>query len=319
MAGLNDFVVFNDFAQRAFTEEMDQLVNVWNQATRNALVMTAGDNIGDFVEQSSYQLISDLVGNRNAYGTGSVSAVDLAQILNVSVKVGGGSKPVQYTGTSFDWTRRPASEAGTVFGTQVASGAMQYKLNSAIAALVAAIDAADVTYDGTAGVASLASLNAGAAKMGDRQSSIAAWIMHSKSMNDIYAGSLANSNRLFSFENIQVMDDGFGRPLIMTDAPSLFFDNAGTDNYIQLGLTSGAVIVEDNNDLRMYTETQVELENAKEIMKSEFSFNLGIKGYAWDKTAGGSSPNDAAIGTGTNWDRTATSKKDTAGVKVTTL
>ena len=28
MAGLNDFVVFNDFAQRAFTEEMDQLVKL---------------------------------------------------------------------------------------------------------------------------------------------------------------------------------------------------------------------------------------------------------------------------------------------------
>tara|TARA_R110000851_G_C13022744_1_gene560344 strand:- start:263 stop:1222 length:960 start_codon:yes stop_codon:yes gene_type:complete len=319
MAGLNDFVVFNDFAQRAFTEEMDQQVQLWNGATRNALMLTSASNIGDFMEESSYSLIADLVGNRNSYGTGAVSSVDLAQLLNVSVKVGGGSKPVQYTGTSFDWTQRPASEAGTVFGTQVASGAMQYKINTIIAALVAAISNADVTYDGTATTASLESLNLGSGKMGDRQSQLAAWIMHSKSVTDIYGASLANSNRLFVIDNVQVMDDGFGRPLIMTDSDALHFDNAGTENYHQLGLVAGAGMIEDNGDMRTYNETKVELENAKQIVKAEFSFNTGIKGYTWDKANGGKSPDDAALALSTNWDRTATSRKDTAGVKVTSL
>ncbi len=319
MAGLNDFVVFNDFAQRSFTEVMDQQVNLWNAATRNALVMTSGSNIGDFMEESSYQAISDLVGNRNAYGTGALTAVDLAQLLNVSVKVGGGTKPVQYTGTSFDWTQRPADEAGVIFGEQVAAGAMQYKLNTAIAALVASISASDVTFDGTAAKASLDSLNSGAGKMGDRQSQLAAWIMHSKSINDIYGTALANSNRLFTFGTVNVVDDGFGRPLIMTDSDALHFDNSGTENYHQLGLVSGACVVEDNGDMRTYQETKVELENAKEIVKSEFSFNVGVKGYAWDKANGGKSPNDAALALSTNWDRTASSLKDTAGVKVTTL
>lgn len=319
MAGLNDFVVFNDFAQRAFTEVVDQETALWNSATRNALMLSSASNIGDYMEESSYSLIADLVGNRNAYSTGTLSAVDLAQLLNVSVKVGGGSKPVQYTGTSFDWTQRPSSEAGTVFGTQVAAGAMQYKINSAIASLVAAISAADVTFDGTATVASLEHLNSGAGKMGDRQSAIAAWIMHSKSITDIYGGSLANSNRLFVIGNVQVVDDGFGRPLIMTDSDALHFDNGGTENYHQLGLVSGASAVEDNGDFRTYEQTIVELDNAKQIVKSEFSFNIGMKGYTWDKANGGKSPNDAALALSTNWDRTATSHKDTAGIKVTTL
>lgn len=319
MPGLNDFVVFNDFAQRAFTEVVDQETALWNGATRNALMLSSASNIGDYMEASSYSLIADLVGNRNAYSTGALSAVDLAQLLNVSVKVGGGSKPVQYTGTSFDWTQRPASEAGTVFGEQVAKGAMAYKINTAIASLVAAMSAADVTHDGTAGIASLASLNSGAGKLGDRQSQIAAWIMHSKSITDIYGGALANSNRLFVIANVQVVDDGFGRPLIMTDSDALHFDNAGTENYHQLGLVSGACAVEDNGDMRTYEQTIVELDNAKQIVKSEFSFNVGMKGYTWDKANGGKSPNDAALALSTNWDRTATSHKDTAGVKVTTL
>ncbi|HHZ94234.1 MAG TPA: hypothetical protein EYN67_01465 [Flavobacteriales bacterium] len=319
MAGLNDFVVFNDFAQASFTEEIDQLIELWNGATRNALMLSSAANIGDYMEQSSYALLADLVGNRNAYGTGALTAVDLAQLLNISVKVGGGSDPVTYTGTSFDWTQRPSQEAGVVFGKQVARGAMHYKLNTAISALVASITAADVTYDGTAGVASIASLNLGAGKLGDRQNSIAAWIMHSKSITDIYGGAISNSNRLFEFDNINVTQDGFGRPLIMTDSDALHFDNTGTENYHQLGLVSGACAVEDNGDFKTYQETQVERENAREIVKSEFSFNIGIKGATWDKAAGGASPNDAALALSTNWDRSATSHKDTAGVKVTTL
>lgn len=319
MPGLNDFIVFNDFAQRSFTETIDQDVDKFNGAVGGALVLTGAKNIGDYMEESSYSLIADLVGNRNAYSTAGLSAVDLAQLLNVSVKVGGGSKPVQYTGTSFDWTQRPASEAGTVFGEQVAKGAMAYKLNTVIASLVGAISSADVIFDGTATVASLANLNSGAGKLGDRQNSIAAWIMHSKSITDIYAGSLNNSNDLFDFGTVKVVTDGFGRPLIMTDSDALHFDNGGTENYHQLGLVQAAGIVEDNGDMRTYTETQVELDNAKQIVKAEFSFNVGLKGYTWDKANGGKSPDDAALALSTNWDRTATSFKDTAGVKVTTL
>ena len=319
MAGLNDFVVFNDFAQLAFTETMDQKVDLWNEATRNAIVMTSAANIGDFMDKSSYSAIADLVGNRNAYGTGVLTAVSLAQLSESSVKVGGGTKPVEYTNTSFDWRQRPAAEAGTVFGEQVAAGAMQYKLNSALSMLVGAISAADVTHDGTAGVASLDSLNTGAGKFGDRQAAIQCWVMHSKSMNDIYAGSLANSNQLFEFGTVRVTQDGFGRPLVMTDSPALHFTNVATENYHQLGLVEGAALIEDNGDMEVERTTDVLQENTKKIIKAEFSFNLGAKGYTWDKVGGGKSPNDAAIALSTNWDRSATSHKDTAGVRVTTL
>jgi len=319
MAGLNDFVVFNQFAQLAFTETLTQETDLWNAKVGNALTLVTSSNIGDYMEKSSYSAISDLVGNRNAYGVGAVSAVDLAQLLNVAVKVGGGSKPVQFTGTSFDWTQRPAAEAGTVFGEQVAKGAIAYQLNTVIASLVGAISAADVIYDGTAAIASLASLNLGKAKLGDKQANIKAWIMHSKSMNDIYAGSLANSNDLFDFGTVKVLHDGFGIPLIMTDSDALHFDNSSTENYHQLGLVAGAGMVEDNGTMKTYTTTEVEVENAKEIVKAEFDFNVGLKGYTWDKANGGKSPDDAALALTTNWDRTATSHKDTAGVKVTTL
>lgn len=49
-------------------------------------------------------------------------------------------------------------------------------------------------------------------------------------------------------------------------------------------------------------------------MQVDYTFGLGLKGYTWDAASGGKSPSDAALGTGSNWDKVATSDKHTAGV-----
>ena len=66
------------------------------------------------------------------------------------------------------------------------------------------------------------------------------------------------------------------------------------------------------------TETVTGNENIKKQWQGEYSFVMGLLGYAWDKTNGGSSPTDVAVGTGTNWDKIVTSDKDTAGVLLNT-
>ena len=230
-----------------------------------------------------------------------------------------GSLPMEYTNSAFDWTKRDPREAGIAFGEQVGAAKFQYMLNSALSALVGGLvqNGANALFDGTAGTASLASLNSGARKFGDRAAALVTWIMHSKSLHDIYGDSLTNTSRLFEFETIQVVQDGFGRMLIMTDSPALFFDNAGTDNYYQVGLVAGAVMMEDNGDSRVYTETRTEFDNAKQLMKEEASFNLSLKGYTWNTAV--VQPDDAAIALGTNWIPSTTSFKDTAGVIAQTL
>jgi hypothetical protein len=59
-------------------------------------------------------------------------------------------------------------------------------------------------------------------------------------------------------------------------------------------------------------------ENISRTWQAQWSFNLGLKGFAWDKTNGGKSPTTAALTTGTNWDKFATSNKDLPGVLVNT-
>lgn len=315
---LDNFQTFNDFAYRAFAVTLQQQVELFNAASRNALTMTTMAWAGDYKQKAAFESLASLVGNRNPSSTAAASVHALTELLQIEVKVGYGTPNIEYTNTAFDWTNRDPEEAGTLFGNAVAEGSMAYMLNSLLTAAIAAMDDADVTYDGTAGTASLDSLNQGAGKFGDRQSAIAAWVMHSKSMTDLYGQALANSNELFEFGTVRIVQDGFGRPLIMTDSDALHFDNGGTENYHQIGLVSGALVAEDQGDLRLYNDTDLSEENAKQILKIEGSFGVGIKGYTWNTAT--VKPNDSDLALTTNWTRIASlGHKDTAGVVVTTL
>ena len=313
---LGDFQVFNGSAYNAFMNTLQQEVDLFNDVTRNAIMLTSVAFQGDKNELAAFESIASLVGNRDPSATGANAEHALAELLKIDIKVGWGIPNISYTNASFDWTQRDPSQAGTLFGEEVAKGAMAYMLNSALTSYVASVDSTDVTYDGTAGVASLDSLNLGAGKFGDRQADIAAWVMHSKSVNDIYGQALANSNQLFTFGTIRVVEDGHGRPLIMTDSDALHFDNGGTENYYQCGIVSGGVSVQEQGDYRNYTVTDIAPVNPKELLTATGSFGLGIKGYTFNAAI--TQPDDADLALVTNWVRVG-GLKDGAGVRVVTL
>lgn len=313
---LGDFQVFNSSAYNAFINTLQQEVDLFNGATRNAIMLTSVAFMGDKNELAAFESIASLVGNRDPSATGANTEHALAELLKIDIKVGWGIPNISYTNASFDWTQRDPAEAGTLFGEEVAKGAMAYMLNSALTSYVAAVDGVNVTYDGTAGVASLDSLNLGAGKFGDRQADIAAWVMHSKSVNDIYGQALANSNQLFTFGTIRVVEDGHGRPLIMTDSEALHFDNAGTENYYQCGIVSGGISVQEQGDYRSYTVTDIAPVNPKELLTATGSFGLGLKGYSFNSAI--VQPDDADLALITNWTIVG-GLKDSAGVRVVTL
>lgn len=313
---LTDFQVFNGSMRNGFINTLQQQTELWNAATRNALVMSSVKFDGDKNELAAFESIASLVGNRDPSAAGANAVHALAELLKIDIKVGWGLPVITYTNSSFDWTQRDPAQAGTLFGEEVAKGAMAYMLNSALYAAVGAIDGADVTYDGTAAVADLDSLNLGAAKFGDRQADLVCWIMHSKSQNDIYGQALANSNQLFTFGTIRVVEDGHGRPLVMTDSDALHFDNVGTENYMQIGLVAGGVSVMEQGDSRSYEVTDISVVNPLEQLTATGSFGLGIKGYSFNAAV--VQPDDAAIALPANYTRVG-GLKDGAGVVVTTL
>jgi hypothetical protein len=315
-------VVFNDFVYRTITEVIAQQVQLFNAAVNNAIILRAGSNVGDYSDEAMFAEISGLIRRRDPYATGAVSPVNLSMLQHTSVKVAGGTPPIAFDPTQFTWIQQKPEVAGVVIGEQFAKAQFGDYLNTALKALRAALvgqTSPDVNYTvPSQGTLTLAALNEGARLFGDQAQQLRCWVMHSSPLHDLYGTALTNSETLFEFGNVKVQSDGFGRTFVVTDSPSLYGSVSSPDvtDYYTLGLVEGAALVEDNKDFFANLETSNGDENINRTWQAEYSFNLGHKGYAWDKTTGGKAPTDAELATGGNWDKIATSIKNTAGVAV---
>ncbi|HEY9245641.1 MAG TPA: major capsid protein [Candidatus Methanoperedens sp.] len=312
---LSDLQVFSEYAYSTMTELLDYNVNLFNAATRGGFLLRSAAHQGDYSDVAVWAKISGLVRRRNAYGTGAVTEKVLTQLRDTSVKVAAGIAPVRIDPSMMLWIQKSPEEAGVVVGKQMAGDSLGDMVNTGLLAFRVAMQAQTAVYhDGSAAVASLGVLNTARAKLGDRAEEVVCWVLHSKQLFDIYGAAITNANLLFSFGNVRVTHDGFGNPFVVTDSTSLV-----DTTYLACGLVPGAIMVDQNNDFIDNVQTINGDENIKRTYQAEWSYNLGLKGFQWDKTNGGASPNNTALGTATNWDKYATSNKDLAGVLLRTL
>lgn len=302
--------IFQSQVSAAATELVAQEVQKFNAASGGALVMGGGDHIGDYIEQTSWQLIGGLAQRRNAYSSGNVDAQELGQILDRMIKIDGRIGPVSVTPTMMKRLGKNTAEASAVVAAQAAEAMIQDYLNTTAGALVAAIGANTDMVTSVTGSPSLAGLNKGARPMGDAFSRLLAWVMDGATYNDFIGEALTNANRLFQIGNVNVMQDGLGRRFVISDIPALSAD--GGQNV--LGLTAGAAAVQ-TTPLNMLAQPVLGQENLKALMQGEYDFTLGIKGYQWAADSV-KSPTDKQLTTAANWKQITTSNKDTAGVLV---
>ena len=316
-----DLIVFNRQVQLVMTEIVAQQVQLFNAASAGAITLVpTSDNVGDFAMRASFKSIAGLVRRRDVYnGSNAVAEARLTQLQNNSVKVAGGTPPVIWEAAQYNWVKQNPEVAAVVIGEQLAAGMVADMLNVAISGAVAAISGvADLNFAATA-APTFGDLVSGAGKFGDRMGTLAAWVLHSKSMTDLYGAAVSNGERLFTYETVNVIQDPFGRRFVMTDSDSLVDASGSPTKYKLLGLVPGAVMVEQNNDFDANLTRDNGKENIQSSYQAEWSYNLGLYGYSWNITNGGKAPTNAAIATAASWDRTATSVKDTAGVMITAI
>lgn len=312
---LSQMQVFNDFIMPATLETLDQMLQAFNAASNGAIVLSPEGFTGDFLQESFFQALGAAQRRVDRYAAnGAAPITDLTELKNTSVKVAGGFGPIRYEPSQMTWLERP-----TVQGIEVASRAfaevlLKDQLNTAIAALVAAITAQAAAVNDVSATAGItqAGLNNAHAKFGDASQSLVAQIMQGTTWHKLVGQAIGNSTNLFVAGNVRVVDI-LGKVSIVTDAPALM--QTGTPNKeIILGLVGGAALVHDNRDIISNVQTVNGKERIETTIQTDYTFGLGLKGYTWDVTNGGKSPSNAALATGTNWDKTASSIKDTAGV-----
>lgn len=318
---LSDLAVYSEYAYTAMTEVLTQQIDLFNAATDGAISLSVAANQGDYDDVVSYAKISGLVRRRNSYGSGAVAHKQLTHLIDTMVKIAAGTPPIDIDPGMFKWIQRNPEEAGVVIGRQLAGDTLADMLNAGLGACrVALVTEGTNVFDNTGAATKTFSVdlfNKGQAKFGDQYQQIVAWVMHSAPIFSVYAQALTNTAQLFNYGTVNVRRDPFGRLLVVSDSANLVTTVAGpATNYHSLGLTPGGIVVQQNSDFTANEETTNGDENIKRTYQAEWSYNAGIKGFKWDKTNGGHSPNDAAILTGTNWDKYATSAKDLAGVVV---
>lgn len=312
---LSQMQVFNDYVMPATLETLDQMLAAFNAASNGAIVLSPDGFTGDFLQESFFQNLGAAQRRVNRYAAqAAVTPVDLTELQNTTVKVAGGFGPVRYEPSQMTWLQRPTAQGIEVASRAFAEILLKDQLNTAIAALVAAITAQAAAVNDVSATAGItqAGLNSSHAKFGDASQNLVAQVMTGSTWHKLVGQNLANAQNLFLAGNVRVVDI-LGKTSVVTDAPAL--SQTGTPNKeIILSLASGAALVHDSRDIISNVETSNGQTRIETTIQVDYTFGLGLKGYTWDTANGGKSPSSAALATGTNWDKTATSIKDTAGV-----
>ena len=312
---LSQMQVFNDYIMPATIVSLDQKIEAFNGASGGAITLSTEGMTGDFMRESFFASLAAARRRVDRYASNSaVAPTDLTELKGSKVKVAGGFGPVRYEPSQMTWLQRPTQQGVAAASTAFAELLLQDQLNTAIAAVLAAIEnnAAVVNDVSASAGMTYGAINGAHAKFGDASSQIIANVMTGTVAHKLIGDNLTNGTRLFTAGNVNVIDI-LGKAVVVTDAPALY--EAGTPNKSKvLGLVNGAVGVEGASDIISNVETTNGNQRIETTMQVDYTFTLGMKGYGWDETNGGKSPTDAEIATGTNWDKYAQFDKMTAGV-----
>jgi hypothetical protein len=317
---LSDMKVFNEYIMPATIETLGQMVQKFNADSNGAIRLTTEGFDGDFYQESFFAAIHSAQRRVDRYAAqGSASPTDLTQLQKNGVKVAGGFGPIRFEPSQLTWLQKPTAEGIEVASRNFAEALLRDQLNTAIAALVAAIEngGAATVVDAGSAACTYSTMNAAHALFGDMSSNIVADVMNGAQFHRLISQNLTNTPQLFVAGNVQIVDI-LGRPVIVTDAPALFaaaiVDPATSAKNKVLGLVDGSAIVYDGGDVISNIETTNGQTRIETTMQVDYSFGVALKGYSWDSVNGGKSPTDAELATGTNWDKVATDIKHTSGV-----
>lgn len=316
-----DFKIIDDQFFGGMVETAAQNVDAFNAASNNALILAPGAHSGRSQEESYVTYGGTLVSSRDPSSTSSVTPSKLTMDDFVRVKLDRKIGPLSQTRDAFVKMGMDPAVFSAWIGEQVGPDVQQDYLNNVIAALVACTTKQASTLEDQSGTGTLttAMLAKALRKMGDRAGAVRAWVMHSTPAFDLFEDQIANYvGGIGSFLIIQGNTATLGRPVVVTDSDDLVI--SGTpDNYVTLALVENAAQAVESED-RFVSSTLKghEEESFRQVVKGEYAFTVGVKGFAYDVGSGADNPSKTALGTSSNWTLKANSIKDGPGVALQT-
>ncbi len=306
---------FNTYIMPFVMTTIQQRIEAFNAASGGAILLTSRGFTGDFLQESFWNGVQSALRSIDQYGTNDVIApTDLTQGKRSIVKVKRGFGPVMFEPGQLAWLLKPTAEGIEVISRSLSDAMVADQLNTIISALVGAIGAQAAAVNdvsATTGLTQVA-LNNSHAKFGDQSQRLITEVMTGAAVHTLIGRNLANAQALYQSGSVNVIDI-LGKRIVATDAAALYA--AGTPNKTKvLSLVQGAAEVADGGDMLTNIVTSNGKARIETTFQAEYTFSAGLKGFTWDETNGGKSPSNAALATGTNWDKTATTTKELAGI-----
>lgn len=301
----SDVVIYNELAQTAYLERLQDNLGLFNKASNNAIVLLDENLEGDFNKEAFYK-IGGAIEHRDVNSTAAATAKKIAMAERVGVKVPFKYGPYETTEEAFKRRGRSVDEFSFLVGQDYADAVIAGYWKYATAALQGAVGSnTDMLVKAKLSEHGRKVITKGMRKFGDKFSNMSLLVMDAASYFDIVDGVL--TDKLYQEANTVVYG---GTPGTM-GIPVLVTDQAKANTIY--GLQSGAIRI-TSSQLPAFRAYEInDQENLAVGVRAEGVFNLDILGYSYKETAG-ANPNLDTLAATANWTKYATSNKNTAGV-----
>lgn len=329
MSTKTDFVIYNEEFHSGVTELLEQAAIDLRNGANGTIQIVTQSLLGDFSKETFFDLIDNLVQERDPTSTADVVPSGLSHSEHVSPKVNRRIGPHVDTLDKFKKINKDPSIMSFILGQQSAKAVMLDYLNTGLIALSAAIKSepelvynADADANATKKTANPLVFIKGLSKMGDASSRIRSWVMPSKPFFDMVEDAVLE--KVTGISDIAVyggMPGSQGLPVYKTDSAALIETGRvdGTGNplpnlYTILGLTENALVLTQSENYDVVSERKGGGENILASFQAETAYNITIKGFSY--VGAGASPTKAQLGTTANWSRVVSDVKSAAGVAI---
>lgn len=300
----SDMVIYNQLAQTAYLERLQDNLDVFNKASNGAIRYVNEVIQGDFSQKSFYR-VGGGIEHRDVNSTAKVTPKKIGAGEMVGVKTPYKYGPYSSTEEAFKRRARSPEEFAEIIGYDLADALVAGRLQYGLTALKAAITSnPDMIAKGSIATDGRKALTKGMRKFGDKFGRISLWVMNSDTYFDIVDEAL--TNQVYGESELVIyggLPGTLGKPVLVTD---LVGDNDA------FGLQAGALTVTESQAPGFRAYDINDEENLAIGMRAEGTFNLDLLGYSWDSSKG-ANPTLALLGADANWQKYATSNKMTAG------
>ena len=300
----SDMVIYNQLAQTAYLERLQDNLDVFNKASNGAIRYVNEVIQGDFSQKSFYR-VGGGIEHRDVNSAAKVTPKKIGAGEMVGVKTPYKYGPYSSTEEAFKRRARSPEEFAEIIGYDLADALVAGRLQYGLTALKAAITSnPDMIAKGSIATDGRKALTKGMRKFGDKFGRISLWVMNSDTYFDIVDEAL--TNQVYGESELVIyggLPGTLGKPVLVT---VLVGDNDA------FGLQAGALTVTESQAPGFRAYDINDEENLAIGMRAEGTFNLDLLGYSWDASKG-ANPTLALLGADANWKKYATSNKMTAG------